>query len=464
MAINQYYSSDDISTYNNVKIDRETFNVIKYNNNGIFGVPYQFLSSVDQRLPDTELGHKYAEKIVSRMPLLFLTPCKQKFMEGFNAADKETVLQALTSGVGLGDLEGSLSTIGKYYTTEFAYDSYALHVNNLCAELAIFMGIGDKEVKYNGTKSKIKDIKWENIKNASFKNYFNASSATVFYLDGNDSMSESFGNNTTESSLASTINGYSDQANEIKFLLGTDSMLGQMMTTASEVSSSVLGALSGTVSNVAGGMLGDLASTGVSTVLTGGKIIFPKIWQDSTFDRSYSFDIKLRSPDHDNISIFFNVLAPLMHLIALTLPVGMELDPNGYGSPFLCKAYCKGMFNIDMGLITSLQVTRGATTQWNDDGLPTQIDVSLTIEDLYSSLFLTNLNGFSHTVAIVKNTSMMDYLANLAGLNVAAEEIGRRTEMFNHLIGSNAKKVPSNLWNKFDNQISNALAGLYRTL
>ena len=94
MAINQYYSADDISTYE-ISDDSNINSVIKYNNNGIFGIPYQFLPSVDARLENSELGHKYTEKIVSRMPLLFLVPCKQKFMEGFNRDDRETVLQAL---------------------------------------------------------------------------------------------------------------------------------------------------------------------------------------------------------------------------------------------------------------------------------------------------------------------------------------------------------------------------------
>ena len=58
--------------------------------------------------------------------------------------------------------------------------------------------------------------------------------------------------------------------------------------------------LNGTIGNMGGGLLQSLCNSGVSTVLQGGKIVFPEIWQDSTYDRSYSLDIKLRSPDHDS--------------------------------------------------------------------------------------------------------------------------------------------------------------------
>ena len=468
LAINAYYTSDDITNYQLGNNDDEFSRVLKTDLNGIFGIPYQFMQNVDARIDGTDLGSKYAEKIVSRMPLLFITPCKQKFMEGFNSEDKETVLNALLSGSGLGELGNSLSSVGKYYTTEFAYDKYIDHVNHMCAQVAAFLGIANTEVPFNGTMTKIKNIKWENAKNSSFKNYVHASEASVYYVDGLDSMSESFGNSTTESGLASTINGFSDQANEIKFLLGENSALSALMDAGSTLTDTIGNALSGSITDLAGGMLGDLASTGVSTILTGGKIMFPKIWQDSSFDRSYSFSIKLRSPDHDSVSIFFNILVPYIHLLAHVLPVGMERDSNGYCTPFLCKAYCKGMFNIDMGLITSMSVNRGATAQWNNDGLPTQIDIEITIEDLYSNLFMTNhnhvVNAFADAISVATNTSMMDFLANLAGLNIADVDLGRRLEMFKVITTQDFTNLPSRVWNKFDNKINNFIANIYNRL
>ena len=453
MALNPYFSEDDITSYTSGR-DEEVEGVLKTNLAGIFGIPYQFLPTVDPRIPGTELGRKYTEKIISRMPLLFLTPCRQVFMADFSQSDKEKVLSSLLGGnsAGIDSINGS----GKYYTTEFDYATYYEYVNTMCRQVAFFLGIADERVGIDGNK-KIKDINWANAVNSSFKNYFAASSAVVSYVDGLTSMSDSFSNSTTESSLSSTINGFSDQANEVKFLLGSNSALRQMMNTSNDVISNITSSLSG-ITDLAGGMLSDLASTGVSTILHGGKIIFPKIWQDSSFSRSYSFDIKLRSPDHDTLSIYLSVLVPYLHYLGLVLPKAMEDDPNGYMTPFLVKAYCKGMFNIDMGIITDLSATKGAECCWNDDGLPTQIDLSFSIEDLYSSLFMSK---YSDLVSVVKNTSMMDFLSNLSGLNVADQEFGRRAKMIAYLTGSYAATTGSRMWSKFDTKVSNVVKNLY---
>jgi hypothetical protein len=462
--LNKYFTEDDISSYT-MGDTSEIDGVLKTNISGIFGAPYQFLPDVDERISGSDIGAIYAEKIIARMPLLFLTPCRQLFMEDFNGTDKEKVLSDLLR---VGGAIDSVSGTGRYYTTEFAYDDYYKYVNTMMTELSRFAGVGDQVITLGGNvNKKIKDINWQNACNSSFKNYFAASYATVYYVDGLTSMSESFSNSTTESSLASTINGYGDQANEIKFLLGKNSAVGSLYETARDSVSGALSGLSGSVSNLAGGMLGDLANTGVSNVLTGGKIIFPKIWQDSGFSRSYSFDIKLRSPDHDSTSIFMNVLAPYIHLLCNVLPVGTYDNPNVYKAPFLCKAYCKGLFNIDMGIITDMSVTRGAECQWNDDGLPTQIDISITIEDLYSSLYMTNLSDTNYAnfaLEVTKNTAMLDFLSNMAGLNVADQELGRRIAMMGYLTTSNLSRIPSSLWNKFDTGISNAVRKIYKIL
>ena len=115
-------------------------------------------------------------------------------------------------------------------------------------------------------------------------------------------------------------------------------------------------------------------------------------------------------------------------------------DPNLYTSPFLVRAAAKGMFNIDMGMITSLSISKGAECCWNVDGLPTQIDISITIEDLYSSLHSSGYSDLWHPLrdakAMVENTAYQDYLANMAGLNIAQMEVGRKALMYTYLVGN----------------------------
>ena len=54
--------------------------LMTHNLNGIYGLPYQFMTNVDPVLTGTQFGRKYAERIISKMPLLLVTPGKVRFM------------------------------------------------------------------------------------------------------------------------------------------------------------------------------------------------------------------------------------------------------------------------------------------------------------------------------------------------------------------------------------------------
>lgn len=444
-------------------------------NSGIFGIPYQFLDSVDRRIGDNKhySGRKYSEKILGRLPLLMLTPCEAEFMEGFSDNDKGSVIEAIMEGGATPHLDST----GRFYTAAFKFDEYWNIVNRMSTVMTSYMGIGDQEViMTDGSPVKLSNINWQYMVSDEFKNIFNSFAehrSVMFYVDGLTTISDSFSNSTTESSLASSINGFSDQAKEIRFLLGNESIISK----AADVSDSILSGLAQGASNftekLTGGMLGQLATTGVSTVLTGGKLLFPKIWGDSQFSRSYSFDIKLRSPDRDTLSIFMNVIAPYLHLLGLAMPKTLTnskaaQSPNAYTAPFLVKAYAKGMFNINMGIITDLSATRGQTCEWNDDGLPTQIDISLTIEDLYSALAMTDCSQWSGNISnnwdLVTNTEFMDFLANLGGLNVATDIHNRKAIMLSMLEVSGLARGPASTYMYFDNAVSNKLRQLWDLL
>lgn len=459
---------------------------------GIFGMPYQFMDTVDRRLmfkndskytTDDRMGRKYAEKIATHLPLLFINPCRQVFMEGFNSSEQEQILSDLIKGGGSGDMSKLLSKTGRYYTTSEAYAEYYNCVSLMCREVAYLCGLQKETIRLGDKTIRIDQINWQDFKNESFKTspftkYFNANNSVVFYADGLTTVSDSFSNNTTDSSLANSINGFSDQAKEIRFLMGGSNALTELYSNSTEALSSISSGLAEIGGDLTAGMLGDLARTGVSSVLTGGKLIFPKIWGDSNYNRSFSFSIKLRSPDHDNLSIFMNILVPFIHLLALCMPQSLtsgdsQQNPNAYNTPFMVRAYAKGMFNINMGMITDMSVTRGGEAQWNNNGLPTQMDIDISIEDLYSSLFMTNpqvkKNGttsvlnISNAFDLVTNTEMLDYLSNLAGLNVSAKNpITRKTALLTYLIGSSFRNAPANLYNNAENFATSMLGRLYR--
>ena len=151
------------------------------------------------------------------------------------------------------------------------------------------------------------------------------------------------------------------------------------------------------------------------TILAGGRMVFPEIWADSSFSRSYSCKMRLVSPCGSKLSVFLNILVPIYHLLALCLP--RQSIGQSYYSPFLIRAYYKGLFNIDMGILTDLSITKGAEGEWTIDGLPTVVDVSFTIQDLYSSMGISSTQHMfkGHTL---QNVAEMDYVANLCGINI----------------------------------------------
>ena len=468
--LNTYGMSD--STINN-SVSR----LLTTTTNGIEALPYQFMSSVDRRIANNvPVGRKYAEKIFSRLPLLFLTPCEPLFMDQFSSKAKHSALQAIISGnaASLSELlSGESTKAGRYYSLDFNYAEYYRYLNVMLAAVSAYLGIFNTKIPVAGYSEPraIGKIDWQEELNDDFETFFSSAENIIFYLDGMESVSESFTNSTQESSIASTINGYSDMAKEIRYLFGpAGEQAAQLISSGAELSSNIVEGLTNSLLKGGAGIVNSLTGAGVNAILNGGKIIFPKMWSDSDYSRSYSIDIKLRSPDHDSLSIFLSIIKPYCKLLALTMPrqgnlADGELDPNSYWSPFLVKAYSKGLFNVDMGIITSMNVTKGAQCCWNDDGLPTQIDIQLEIEDLYSHMAMSYGGNSIHLVKnVINNTTYMDFLANMAGLNIAQMDMGRRISLAYYLVQTTATTLPSNIKSRLDQSVTKLIGNMYNVL
>jgi hypothetical protein len=139
----------------------------------------------------------------------------------------------------------------------------------------------------------------------------------------------------------------------------------------------------------AGGEFVSGFTMGLSNVLAGlvygGKLRMPKTWSDSSsdFGDRHQFRIQLRSPYGDSVSQFINLYIPLAFILAGALP--MSIGSSAYGSPFLCSAFQKGVCDIQLGMITDVQIERNVGNMgMNDDRRPLGIDVILGITDLDS--------------------------------------------------------------------------------
>ena len=489
---------------------------VKYSNlRNIFGAPYQFLPSTDCRLSKGEgtasfitcksndagalerAGYEFSEKIIARMPLLFITPGNTAFMGGTKKDQRAALLTSMKEAMGgLGEAdETSLKAMlkdysGKLYTILPAYAEYFNYVNPMCRAGAIFLGIADKELYgvkldrfhwgnnegpayefYEDTDSTLgedgesaeeaeetqvpaQDTEKTEPKEpeeeddeyydkddgeiftnpesswlSDFQNAIYYKNSIAFYINSEASFQESFTNETTESSLASVINGLSDKAREIQFLLGTaSSAVGEAFERVDDTLSSVKDSINKIVNNISkGNSIFSTIANSVKTIVSGGRMLFPQIWANSTFSKSYNISIKLTTPSYDKLSWWLNIYVPLCHLAALVLPRSEYV--NSYTTPFLVKAFYKGMFNIDMGIITEMSFNRGKEGSWTADGLPTVVDVSFSIQDLYSAMGMTS-TGSMFKGFTLQNVAELDYLANLCGININQPDIVRMAHLW----------------------------------
>lgn len=414
------------------------------NLSGIYGIPYQFPESVDPR-PDSKssFGSIYAERIITRMPLLMISPGKVDFMSSYKTGEKKVVLDVLLNdGDGASDINDFLEKPGKYYTFAYDTENYWKYVNAANQASAIYLGIGDVEIDVNGVKAKAADFKWEKASNNKFDSLLVSNKSYVcFYTDADSSKSESFGNDTASSQLADKVNDFSSIAKEIQFLVGANTGI-NIMQNQSAIDDALTN-LGNVVDKFLGGSqtIKDLGEDFV-TIASGGKLIFPEIWSDSTFSQSFDVKIKLRCPCPNKVSWFLDIIVPINHLIALTMPrspygksiINKDFDQepsvNGYMSPFLVRAFYKGLFNCDMGIITDLSIEKGKEGSWTLDGLPSEVDISMTIKDLYNVMAMSEYTTGNQRKSFLNNTTYLNYLANSCGISINKPDLDRSLDLW----------------------------------
>lgn len=428
---------------------------------GIFGMPYQFSKNVDppiEILNETAstgstkdgtgtIGRKFSQKIFSVAPVLFLTPGEPKFMAGYGKKAKSRMARSILNTLSDDrDDDGGEFDEGRYYSFISNFPEYKKYANVALRALALYMGIGDVKVIPPGTTKgakPLKNIDVENYMNNSFTKLFGTQCAVPFYLDAETAINESFTNNTTESMIAQSVNGFSQTAKEIQFIMGSKDAGGVMSAIGSavtDVASNITSAFGDVAEVLAGKNLITRVSNELTTIVSGGKIIFPEIWSDSEYDRSFDITIKLRSPDPDPVSIFLNIYMPIILLVSMAAPHQIGNSSNAYESPFLVRATYKSIFNCDLGMITSLSISKGGQGNWNILGQPISADVTLSIRDLYGSMFISKRMG------LICNTAQMDYLATMAGVDLNEFEPTRMVRLFSQILGDTPRDWANDMW------------------
>ncbi len=238
--------------------------------------------------------------------------------------------------------------------------------------------------------------------------------------------SESFSNSTGPTGLAEKFNSNAQSSREdAENSLFGHSTVGRLASNwvkdiynGESIKESFIQRLGTAIKDGALATLGTAIGFDIGTVLVNGNgfLEIPEVWKSSSAGaRSYNVTFKLRSRYGDAVSIFQSIYIPLFLLIALAAP--RAIGNHSYTSPFLIRAYCKGMFHIPLGIVESLQIERGRDEfGWSSQFLPLEVNVSMGIKDLSPQLFLSMNCGVIDT--FTRNESMQAYLETLSSLGL----------------------------------------------
>lgn len=430
-------------------------------------------------------GRVYNRTILSNPAILSLCPGKVQMFPNLIGSEKDAFFEAmLNAASGNSSLQEKINAdkgakfSGKMY--QFIADTaeYAYYVNSLCRASAILLGIGDKFIPGQSTKLKDFDYTYWTIR----KKY--NTNAAVNSDGGDRSLFRKFwdGAVQTGSRLLSVA---TDDTTYINFFInGSETSVSESITT--DITDSPIEPFVSTASS-AGAMLNyftgsgfDISSTDVSQALNaalgsgstlqgilnlgenflqGGRMVLPKMVEGAKYGRSISCNLKFMSPYGDKYSVFVKCIIPICHLLAMALP--KQLSDNMYTFPFLIRGGQIGSFNIDLGVISNLNITRGGSddTSWTQDGMATEWDVQLEITPLVDELMVT---GTNHPVLFCKNESLLDYLGNFCGFDVLANQMPTKIDMMMSFITNKFLDWPNSIENKVSDTLFNKINKYFR--
>ena len=492
-----------LNTINGEEISKITMN--------LFGAPYQFSSKVDPRVGiiNKTIGKKYMENIMLDAPICTIIPGEPSYLPLSSASGKvSTAIAMLEANDGFTSALSQIKNdrgLDKLYDFKNNYTEYMKYVNVLCRTGAVFLGLNNKTYNINGEDVNFASYDWRKYRwttdatksmrkrlasgieqsvsidkskgtlagvgkkvrefmfgsaedtgnstalNAAWKNY----NYVQFYIDGSVDHTEGLSNSTNESQLKSLFDGLDSKVKEIAFWANSGGIdATQFSNFASESFTSIAATASSLVGNNAlTGMLSRIINLGADAI-KGNNISIPKYYDNSSRNTSsHSITVHLRSPYGSLLGYYMDIFVPMMHLMALAMP--RQATANSFGSPFLVKCYVDGIFTCNLGIVTDISISK-VSDSWSVNGLPSEVDVSLSIEDLYSDLAMS---PSSSPTLFVNNSSLIEYLATNCGLSLTNPQINNKIQNVVNAYTNAITDIPENIKSAMSEKISSLIAG-----
>jgi len=317
-------------------------------------------------------------------------------------SDDEEILKWLKNSADTNFNTGDL----RYYRFQEAYDDFEMYLDLNLSTIAAKMGIGDL------THARYKHFM---ERDGNDDSAFGISRMFRFYCTkSGTSSSESINNEFGDSQIAGFVNQASEAVQEFHYLTGKAfaDFTGDLGNKLGEA----LGDIASSVSELFGGSgskddFSQLQGS-ISSAANGNKLIWPKIWKNSTFTRTYNLSFEFVSPYGSPEAIFRYVYLPFIVLMTMACP--KQFGVNGYSNPFLVRLEMPGCFTSDLAVIQSMSWKKGGNDNlFTNDGLPLAMTVDISVQDLYPSMMMAQT-----WTQLRHNTGMHSFLDNMAGLSV----------------------------------------------
>ena len=273
-----------------------------------------------------------------------------------------------------------------------------------------------------------------------------------FYVDmDNTGVNETMSNETAPSQLKSAFEGGSNLFKELQFVANSGGAgelteeLGEFLDASVDSFASKIGE-----GNTVASVISRLLNVGTN-VVRGENVIMPDIYQSSTYSKSYNVTIHLKAMYGTKFGWFMGIGAPLAHLLALAIP--RQTTANTYGSPFLVKMFMDGVFVCNLGIVSEMSINRSVSEYGRTlDGLPSEVDVNMTVVDLYSDLTMSPQHN---PLLFINNTSLVEYLAINCGLNLITPQLSTKVGLIMNTIKNAFFDVPNNAMSTIKENMDN---------
>lgn len=359
----------------------------------ILGMPLAFNKMADP------WGRTFRNTIMRDLPMIFVVPGKEVLNnklidESGRKIGKGALLKAIENVTE----NLKIAVRGARSGNDLRFLGFKADYGNYYGYLQVFLSTLYASMGLSGT------FKFDNFFSTKQANY-----GICFYGDNSTSISESATSDYTTTSVAQQANDLAMKNREAKLMLGINTSnassfvsraLNLITTSVSELSEGVT-TLSGILSR-AGNIFGK--------VVNGSQLLYPEIWSNSTFDRSYNLSFKFYSPYGSKEAIFKFVYIPFAAWVCFSFP--RQDNVMGYGQPFVMRISAPGYFESSMAVVSSISFKRGGSdNMWTIDNLPNEIEVEVSIKDLYSAIPITKKFGMmSYNIGL---SSFIDCLAGI---------------------------------------------------